>query len=121
MDVEIETRLNYINPSIPLVAMSKGMNVVTEGVLTIKGAVEILKDVKVKSQSQLLQEKHGAAKLARMWFEDCTHIKLLIGRAINATHQNPDFPKELSIKLRVLEELAAILIELGKVVEINFY
>lgn len=56
-----------------------------------------------------------------MWFEDCTHIKLLIGRVINAAHQNPDFPKELSIKLRVLEELAAILIELGKVVEINFY
>ena len=121
MDVEIETSLNYINPSIPPVAMIKGMDLVTEGVLTIKGAVEILKDVKIKSQSQLLQEKHGAAQLARMLFEDCTHIKLLIGRAINAAHQNPDFPKELSIKLRVLEELEAILIELGKVVEINFY
>lgn len=121
MGVEVETSFNYLNPSIPPIAMIKGMDLVTEGVLTIKGAVEILKDVKVKSQSQLLQEKHGAAQLARMLFEDCTHIKLLIGRAINAAHQNPDFPKELSIKLRVLEELEDILIELGKVVEIKYY
>ena len=56
-----------------------------------------------------------------MLFEDCTHIRLLIGRAINAAHQNPDFPKELSIKLRVLEELEDILTQLGKVVEMVYY
>ncbi|MFR6473403.1 MAG: serine/threonine-protein phosphatase, partial [Turicibacter sanguinis] len=65
--------------------------------------------------------KHGAALLAKMLFEDCTHIRLLIGRAINAAHQNPDFPKELSIKLRVLEELEDILTQLGKVVEMVYY
>lgn len=51
MDVEIEASLNYINLSIPPVAMSKERDLVIEGVLTIKGAIEILKDVKVKSQS----------------------------------------------------------------------
>lgn len=118
---EIETSFDYINPSIPPIAHIKGIDLVTEGVLTIKGAVELLKEAKSNSQCPLLNDQHGAAKLAKLLFEDCTHIKMLIGRAINAAHQNPDFPKELSIKLRVLEELEWLLIELGKVVEIEYY
>ena len=56
-----------------------------------------------------------------MLYEDCTHIKLIIGRAINPAHQNPDFPSELSIKLYVLNELKTALINLGKIVEVEFY
>ena len=118
---EVETSFYYIDSHIPPIAHIKGIDLVTEGVLTIKGAVEILKEIKLSSNFELLSKKHGAALLAKMLFEDCTHIRLLIGRAINAAHQNPDFPKELSIKLRVLEELEDILTQLGKVVEMVYY
>lgn len=118
---EVETSLDYIDPKIPPIATIKGIDLVTEGVLTIKGAVEILKEIKMTSNFELLAQKHGAGLLAKMLFEDCTHVQFLIGRAINAAHQNPDFPKELSIKLRVLEELEEILTQLGKVVEMSYY
>lgn len=55
-----------------------------------------------------------------MLYEDCTHIKMIIGRAINPAHQNPDFPNELSIKLYLVNELKNILIELGKIVEVEY-
>jgi hypothetical protein len=46
---------------------------------------------------------------------------MIIGRAINPAHQNPDFPGELSIKLYVLNSLKAALINLGKIVEVEYY
>ena len=111
---EIQTIFDYIDPRFPPIASIRGIDLVTEGVLTIKGAVEILKDVQMNSRFEKLEEGHGAARLAKLLYEECTHIQLLIGRAINAAHQNPDFPKELSIKLRVIEELEEILIKVGK-------
>ena len=118
---EIQTSFDYIDPRFPPIASIRGIDLVTEGVLTIKGAVEILKDVQMNSRFEKLEEGHGAARLAKLLSEECTHIQLLIGRAINAAHQNPDFPKELSIKLRVIEELEEILIKVGKVVHIQYF
>ena len=118
---EIETTLEFVHRSIPPIAKIKGIDLVTEGVLTIKAAVEILEKIKVANDLKFLNEEHGAAKLARVLFENCTHLKLLIGRAINAVHQNPDFPEELSIKLRVIEELKISLESLGKFVEVEYY
>ncbi|MGL4335539.1 MAG: PP2C family protein-serine/threonine phosphatase [Turicibacter sp.] len=118
---EIETSFDFYDPSVPPIAYIKGIDLVTEGVLTIKGAVEILKEVRLLSHMELLQQKHGAALLAKLLFEQSTHVNLLIGKAINPAHQNPDFPKELSIKLRVLEELQEELNLIGKIVEISYY
>jgi hypothetical protein len=118
---EIETTLEIIDRSIPPTAIIKGIDLVTEGVLTIKAAVERLERVKTAKDLDFLYERHGAAQLARVLFEDCTHLKMLIGRAINPAHQNPDFPEELSIKLRVLKELQTVLESLGKVVEVQYY
>ncbi|MEE1073526.1 MAG: serine/threonine-protein phosphatase, partial [Cellulosilyticum sp.] len=66
-----------------------------------------------------LDAQDGASMLARMLFEECTHIHMLVGRAINPAHQNPDFPQALSIKLNILHKLEKILIELGKIVKIE--
>ncbi len=118
---EVLTSFDYIDPRFPPIASIRGIDLVTEGVLTIKGAVDILKDVQMNSKFERLAEGHGAARLAKLLYEDCTHIQLLIGRAINAAHQNPDFPKELSIKLRVVEELEEILIKVGKVIEVQYF
>jgi hypothetical protein len=118
---EIETTLKFIDRSIPPTASINGIDLVTEGVLTIKAAVERLERVKNAKKLDFLYEGHGAAQLARLLFEDCTHLKMLIGRAINPAHQNPGFPEELSIKLQVLKELQMVLESLGKVVEVQYY
>ena len=118
---EIKTSFNIIDKSIPPIAHMRGIDLVTEGVLTIKGAVERLEKAKNAKKMDFLYAEDGASKLARMLFEDCTHIKMLVGRAINPAHQNPDFPNELSIKLNVLGRLEAVLISLGKFVEVEYY
>lgn len=118
---EIQTSFDYMDFHFPPIASLRGIDLVTEGVLTMKGAVDILREIQLNSRFERLKERHGAARLAQILYEECTHIHLLVGRAINDAHQNPDFPKALSIKLRVIEELEEILIKIGKVVEIQYF
>ncbi|MDF2594022.1 MAG: SpoIIE family protein phosphatase [Clostridia bacterium] len=119
--VAIKTNFTIIDKDIPPIGYMRGIDLVTEGVLTIKGAVERLERVKTAKKIDFLYDEDGASKLARMLFEDCTHIKMLVGRAINPAHQNPDFPNELSIKLNVLKNLETVLKSLGKLIEVEYY
>ena len=121
LDRELKTSFTIIDKDIPPIGYIKGIDLVTEGVLTIRKATGKLEKIKDATDLKFLYEEDGASKLARMLYEDCTHIKLIIGRAINPAHQNPDFPNELSIKLYVLNELKTVLTSLGKIVEVEFY
>lgn len=118
---EIETSFDIIDRRVPPVAKIKGIDLVTEGVLTIQFAIQKLIKVKEENSISCLEYKDGASQLAKMLFEDCTHLKMLIGKSINPAHQNPDFPQELSIKLNLIEELKKVMESLGKVVEVKFY
>lgn len=117
--LEIATSFETANPKIPPIGYIKGIDLVTEGVLTLKGAVELLEKVKGSSDISFLYGQDGAALLARLLFEECTHIYMLVGHAMNPAHQNPDFPQELSIKLNILYKLEHVLMELGKIVRIE--
>lgn len=118
---EIETSFDIIDRRVPPVAKIKGIDLVTEGVLTIQFAIQKLIKVKEENSISCLEYKDGASQLAKMLFEDCTNLKMLIGKSINPAHQNPDFPQELSIKLNLIEELKKVMELLGKVVEVKFY
>ncbi|MGL4732017.1 MAG: SpoIIE family protein phosphatase [Clostridium sp.] len=121
LNEEVKTSFKVVDKDIPPIGYIKGIDLVTEGVLTIRKATEILEKVKMATDLKFLYEEDGASKLARMLYEDCTHVKFIIGRAINPAHQNPDFPNELSIKLYVLNELKNTLSGLGKIIEVEFY
>ena len=118
---EIKTNFNIVDPAIPPIAKIKGIDLVTEGVLTIKGAIERLKLIRDNKEFRFMNLEDGASRLAKLLYQESTHIRMLIGRAINPAHQNPDFPQELSIKLRVIEELISVLENLGKIVEVQYY
>ncbi|MGL6108038.1 SpoIIE family protein phosphatase [Romboutsia sp.] len=117
----IRTSFNIVDRDIPPIGYIEGIDLVTEGVLTIRKAAEKLELIKNSNDLSFIYGEDGASQLARILFEECTHIKLIIGRAINPAHQNPDFPGELSIKLYVLNSLKTALIELGKIVEVEYY
>ena len=122
---KIITELNYINPSIPPIATIKGVDLVTEGVLTLRKALEIIKkyldDPTEKININLIDETHGASLMAKILMEECTHLHLFIGKKINPAHQNPNLPVDLSIKLRLLEDLYILMEKAGKVVERKYY
>ena len=121
LGVELKTSFDIFDKNIPPIGYIKGIDLVTEGVLTIKETLKKLKRIKYETNLNFLYKEDGASKLARMLYEDCTHITLIVGRAINPAHQNPDFPNELSIKLYLMNELKKELIALGKIVDIKFY
>ena len=117
---ELITSFKIVDKDIPPIGYINKVDLVTEGVLTLRKAIDKLNNIKTSHDLKFIYKEDGASLLARMLYEDCTHIKMIIGRSINPAHQNPDFPNELSIKLYLVNELKNILIELGKIVEVEY-
>lgn len=122
---EIVTNFNYFNPSIPPTAEIEGIDLTTEGVLTLGKTLEYIKKYS-SSDSTIndilkLDQKDGASRLAKIFLEQGTKIHFFIGRAMNPAHQNPDLPLDLSIKLRLVKEMAKCLEAMGKTVKLEYY
>ncbi len=108
---EVKSVLDYIDPEIPPIAKVDGIDLVTEGVITINRvltyAQSYLKDNEYYCEWSFKQD--GASQIARMLFEDATDINFFVGRAINPAHQNPDLPINFNIKMNLVEELTKYL------------
>lgn len=120
---EIDVSLDFPDPEIPPVAYIKDIDLVTEGVLTLSKTIEKIRAF-IFGQNLYTISKFdnldGASQLTKLLLEDCTHLNLWVGTAVNPAHQNPDFPSELSIKGKVVEELTKLLEQLGKEVKLTY-
>ncbi|MBP1764714.1 MAG: stage sporulation protein [Firmicutes bacterium] len=112
----ITTELNYDDPQIPPIGHIEGIDLVTEGVLTVNAAVERLIHPKLLKRSK---RQDGATLLAKMLL-DADKITFFIGTAINPAHQNPSFPAQLNIKSQVLTKMQEVLLDLNKQVDIEW-
>lgn len=120
----LEVSLNYQNPSVPPTASIKGIDLVTEGVLTMGKALEIVRNYNTMNMNQrqrILAQKDAASTLARLLLEEATQVNFLVGRAINPAHQNPDMPISLGLKLNLIKDMQNELLKLGKDVSIEYY
>lgn len=122
---EIKTNFNYYNPSIPPTAEIDGISLTTEGILTLRKTLDYIRDCQASDSTMQdflnLNKKDGASRLAKMLLEESTNIHFVVGRAMNPAHQNPEFPLNLSLKLKLVEEIAALLIKLGKKVSLEYH
>ncbi len=120
---EIEVALNYADPSVPPTAVIEGIDLVTEGVLTLGKTVDIVKRYLSgeEGSTQLLRQADGASRLAKVLLEDSTQVTFMVGRALNPAHQNPSLPLSLSLKLGIINELADLLRQSGKRVQVDLY
>jgi len=121
---EIKVDLAFYDKDVPPTATMEGIDLVTEGVLTLSKALEKLGNYEAgflqQEYSCDLEGLDGASRLVKMLIEDCTHFNLWIGKAINPAHQNPNFPVDLSIKLKLVDRLVEYMKKLGKYVTINY-
>ena len=112
----LKVDLEYHDPHIPPIGHSVGIDLVTEGVLTLNAAADRLRDPNDLRRSTRMD---GATKVARLML-DADHVNICAGGAVNPAHQNPLLPPDMNIKLQVLGRLRAQLEALGKVIHIDW-
>jgi len=114
LGLEIETDLYAGDSELPPLSYMKGIDLVTEGILTI-GRVAVCLE-----SGEILSDKNPAGRIIRFILAN-DHIKFLIGTKINDAHQDPTLPVELEIRRNVIKKIAYILKEKYlKEVEIQF-
>lgn len=110
---------------LPPTAEMKGIDLVTEGVLTLSRAIKILK----KFQNDEFDEEffdeldadNGASKIAKMIIEECTELNMFVGTAMNEAHKDTDLTFDLSMRMNVVEKLKAVCESIGKHVNVKYY
>jgi hypothetical protein len=125
LERELITSLNYTDETLPPIATMEGIDLVTEGVLTLSRTLTILKEYAENSITTSffdeLDKDNGGSKIAKYIIEDCTTLNLFVGRAINAAHQNPSLPYDLSIRMHLVEQLKETVMKMGKKVYVKYY
>lgn len=122
LNVKYRSSTTIIDEDVPPIGYIEGIDLVTEGVLTLRKACEILRKLLTTNDDSFLHKKKDAATLlSRMLYEDCIHIKMIIGRCINPENMMLDIPDDLSARIYVLNEMKNILVKLGKIVEVEYY
>lgn len=119
----IRPSLVFEASDVPPIAEIEGVDLVTEGVITINKVLTYAKDY--IADNKLYDEwsvRHdGASLIARLLFEEATDISFFVGRAINPAHQNPNLPINFNIKMNLVEELSACLTKMGKRIIVSYF
>ena len=118
LNQKVESTFYYYDKDVPPLMKIKGMDLVTEGLLTLNKVADYLENHK---HGQLYPEgKDGASRLVRMLLAS-DYIKMVVGRAMNESHQSLNLPLELGIRTQVMNRIAGCLKNLNKDVEIIWY
>lgn len=119
----VKASLNYVRGDVPPIAEIEGVDLVTEGVVTMSRVLEYAKDAlgENKTYEKWSFGHDGASLICRLLFEEATDINFFVGRAINPAHQNPDLPINFNIKMNLVEELSACLRKMGKKIKVSYF
>ena len=119
----VRATLSFEKSDVPPIAEIEGVDLVTEGVITINKVVEYAKDY--LSENKYYEhwnfKKDGASLISRLLFEEATDINFYVGKAINPAHQNPDLPINFNIKMNLVEELSKCLRQMGKRIKVSYF
>ena len=106
LGVEIEDSLVFEDPDLPPVSHMDGIDLVTEGILTITKATRILKEY--TSTTEL--GKGPADRIVKL-VRQSDEILFIIGTRVNVAHQDPNLPVDLEIRRTVVKRMARLLEE----------
>ena len=120
---EVKTTLKFERSDVPPIAYIDGVDLVTEGVITINKVLEYAKDALGDNEEYAYWSvsQDGASLICRMLFEEATDINFYVGRAINPAHQNPDLPINFNIKMNLVQELSECLRKMGKRIKVSYF
>lgn len=103
---KIIDELVFEDPELPPESFLEGIDLVTEGILTLQKVNEILKTF----DNSVKLGKGPADKIVKLVMES-DEIHFIIGTRINIAHQDPTLPVELEIRRTVVKRIARLLEE----------
>ena len=119
----VKASLTFERSDVPPIATIEGVDLVTEGVITMNKVIQYAKDY--LGDNALYEDwnfkKDGASLISRLLFEEATDINFYVGRAVNPAHQNPDLPINFNIKMNLVEELSGCLKKMGKRIKVSYF
>lgn len=113
----------YIDKEIPPTSFLEGVDLVTEGVITINKVLAYAKNSLQNNQDyfQWCFKQDGASKIARILFEEATDINFFVGCAVNPAHQQPGVKMNFTIKMQLIDELAKTLKDMSKRIKVSYF
>ena len=119
----VKASLDFESSDVPPIAEIEGVDLVTEGVVTVNKVLEYAKDYlgENKHYDHWSYKRDGASLICRLLFEEATDINFYVGRAVNPAHQNPDLPINFNIKMNLVEELSECLKRMGKKIKVSYF
>lgn len=118
----VKASLNFIK-GMPPIAKVDGIDLVTEGVITMNKVLEYARDHLGNDtyRHDWNASADGASQICRLLFEEATDINFYVGKAVNPAHQNPDLPINFNIKMNIVENLSDCLRKMGKRIKVSYF
>ena len=104
LDLSISDSFEFYDPDLPPISYMDGIDLVTEGILTLSKVAEILK---IYTNNYILTK--GPADQIVKLLKESDEIQFIIGTRVNVAHQDPSLPVELEIRRTVVRRIAEIL------------
>lgn len=123
LDKPLKANLIFECCDVPPTAEIEGVDLVTEGVITVSKVIEYAKDALSDNEKygHWCYKRDGASLMCRLLFEEATDINFFVGRAVNPAHQNPELPINFNIKMNLVDELSSCLKQMGKRIKVSYF
>ncbi len=96
---EVKTRLASASRDLPAVSTLAGVDLVTEGILTLTRTAQYLE------AEEPVRAQDAAASLTRLLLESDA-LEFVVGTRINEAHQDPSLPVDLDIRRNIIKRIA---------------
>ncbi len=100
LNISIKTNINLSAGKLPAISYMEGIDLVTEGILTLTKACEYL-------DTGEFQDDAAGALVKFMLDTDC--ITFMVGAKLNQAHYDPNLPIEIEIRKNVIKKISDIL------------
>ncbi|WP_125140879.1 SpoIIE family protein phosphatase [Clostridium transplantifaecale] len=126
LEKRIDVSVGEIDPNIPPTAYIEGIDLVTEGVVTLNRVLKFLeqytRDDEIDEEFFMeLDKPNGASMLAKLLIESCTDLHLFVGKAVNGAYQNTELPFQLGVRQKLVDQIQDVMRRLGKTVAVKYY
>jgi hypothetical protein len=108
------------DPTLPPSSKMAGVDLVTEGVLTLSKVIHMLNAIVVDAKLQTQLGKGPADQICQLLL-DSDEIFILVGTKINESHHDPSLPVEIELRKHLIQRLSSVLSDkFMKVINIKY-